>query len=74
MPAVDELSESVAVPVPPEAMETVAGLGDAVRLPEDGTAVSVTVPLNPPRLVMVRVEVEDDVAMKLTVVGLAVRL
>ncbi len=69
-----ELRESVDVPVPPEATDRLVGLRVAARLLEDETAVTVTVPLNPPRLVMVMVGVADDVARKLTVDGLVVRL
>ena len=67
----DELSVSVELPEPPELSAMLEGFRDAVRLPEDDVAVSVTVPLNPPRLVRLMVELPLEPRIMLTVVGLA---
>ena len=61
------------LPLPPDDNATLEGLNVAV-IPDEDVAVRVIVPLNPPRLTRLRVEVEDEPARKLTVVGLAVRL
>ena len=74
MPPVEELSVRVEVPVPPDERGRVVGLSDAVRPDDDEVAVRLTVPLNPPRLTRLIVEVEDELEMKLTVVGEAVTL
>lgn len=68
VPPVDELSVSVDVPVPPDERTRLVGESDVVR-PEEVVAVRVTVPLNPPKLARLRVDVEDEPARKLTVVG-----
>jgi hypothetical protein len=62
---------SVELPEPPEVSVTLVALRDAVRPPEDGVVVSVTVPLNPPRLVRLMVELPLVPTIMLTVVGLA---
>jgi hypothetical protein len=56
---------------PPEARVTLAGLIDAVRLLDDDVAVSVTVPLNPPRLARFIVDVALDPGGNVTPLGLA---
>ena len=68
----DELRLNADVPEPAEESVMVEGLGDAVRLPDDEVAVRVTVPVNPPRLVMLMVELPAVPTSMLTVDGLAV--
>ncbi len=70
----EELSVRVEVPDPPEERTGLAGLNVAVRPGDDVVAVSVTVPVKPPRLARVRVETPLDPETKLTVVGLALML
>jgi hypothetical protein len=71
MPVVVELTVSVDVPVPPLVRMILEGLSDAVR-PEGETLVeSDTVPVNPLRLVRVMVEVAEEPAGIVIVVGLA---
>jgi hypothetical protein len=74
VPPVEEFSVRAEVPVPPDDRARLVGLRDAVRPDDDEVAVRVTVPLNPPRLTRLIVEVEDEPEMKLTVVGEAVTL
>ena len=73
MPPVEELSIRVEEPVPPETNVMLAGFKEAVN-PAGADAVRETVPLNPPMLVTLRVEVDVDPERKLTVVGEAVKL
>jgi len=70
---VDELRLNVEVPEPPDESGTLEVVSDAVRLPDDGVAVSVIVPVNPPRLVMLMVELPAVPTSMLTVNGLAVK-
>ena len=69
----DELRLNVEVPEPPEESVTLEVLSDAVRLPDDEVAVRVIVPVNPPRLVMLMVELPAVPTSMLTVDGLAVK-
>ncbi len=69
---VEELRLNVEVSEPPEDSVTVEVLSDAVRLPDDEAAVRVIVPANPPRLVMLMVELPPVPTSMLTVDGLAV--
>ena len=62
------------MPEPPEANDTVEVLREADRLPDDGVAVRVMVPVKPPRLVRLIVELLVNPTIMLTVVGLALRL
>ncbi len=62
------------VPVPPADNTRLAGLSEAVNPLDEDTAVKVTVPVNPPRLARLIVEVEVDPARKVTVDGLAAKL
>ena len=60
------------MPDPPAASATLAGLSEPTRPLGDDAAVSVTVPLNPPRLARLIVEVALEPDERLTVDGLAV--
>ncbi len=61
------------VPDPPEDRATFEGLSDAVRPLDETVAVNATVPVKPPRLARLRVEVAVEPDAKMTAVGLAVR-
>ncbi len=71
---VDELRLSVELPEPPGERVMLEVLSDAARLPEEELAVRVTVPVNPPRLVRLIVELLVVLTSMLTVVWLALRL
>lgn len=73
VPIVDELRFSVELPEPPDDRVMLDALSDAVRLPEDDDAVIVMVPVNPPRLVKLRVELPVVPTSMFTVDGLEVR-
>ncbi len=60
------------MPDPPAASATLAGLSETTRPLGDDATVSVTVPLNPPRLARLIVEVALEPDEKLTVDGFAV--
>jgi len=70
---VDELRFNVEVLEPPEERVTLEVLSEAVRLPDDEVAVRVIVPVNPPRLVMLIVELPPVPTSMFTVDGLAVK-
>jgi len=70
---VDELRFSVDVPEPPDESVTLDVLSDAVRLLDDELELRATVPVNPPRLARLIVELPDPTSI-LIVVGLDVRL
>ncbi len=59
------------MPEPPADRVTLAGLVDAVRPAEDTVAVSETLPVKPPRLARLIVEVALEPDVKVVVVGLA---
>jgi hypothetical protein len=69
---VDELRLNVEVPEPPEESVTLDVVSDAARPPDDEVAVRVIVPVNPPRLVMLIVELPPAPTSMLTVDGFAV--
>ena len=69
----DELRFNVEVLEPPEERVTLEVLSEAVRLPDDEVAVRVIVPVNPPRLVMLIVELPPMPTSMFTVDGLAVK-
>ena len=69
----DELRLNVEVSEPPEESVTLEVLSDAARLPDDEVAVRVIVPVNPPRLVMLMVELPVVPTSMFTVDGLAVK-
>ncbi len=69
-----ELRVRVELPDTPEDRATFEELSDAVRPLDDTVAVSATVPVKPPRLARLRVEVAVEPDVNVTVVGLAVRL
>ncbi len=71
MPTVPELTVSVEVIFPPDVKVVLAGFRDAVR-PLDGNDAREMVPENPPREVMVIVDVPETPGVMLTVAGLAV--
>lgn len=62
------------MPDAPAERETFKGLIDAVRLPDDAMAVSATVPVKPPWLARLMVEVAMEPDVKVTVDGLALML
>ncbi len=61
------------MPEPPEEIVMLEVLSDAVRLPDDEVAVRVIVPVNPPRLVMLMVELPAVPTSMFTVDGVVVR-
>ena len=69
----DELRLSVDVPEPPDDSVTLDALSDAVRLLDDELELRATVPVNPPRLARIIVELPDPTSI-LTAVELEVRL
>ena len=71
MPGFEELTDSVAVPLPPEERETLEGFSERVR--PDGELVpdNVTAPAKPLRLDRVIVEVTVDPVVVLIDVGFA---
>ena len=73
MPMVPELTVSVDVAVPPEPRTRLVGLTVAVK-PVPAATDRETVPVNPPRLVAVRVDVPEEPASMLTVAPLEARV
>lgn len=71
MPGFEALTDSVAVPVPPEERETLDGLTDRVRPEGELVPDSATVLAKPLRLDRVIVEVTVDPVFVLSDVGLA---
>ena len=71
MPGFEELTDNVAVPVPPEERETLVGLSDRVRPEGELVPDSATVPAKLLRLDRVIVEVTVDPVLVLSEVGLA---
>ncbi len=62
------------MPVPPAESATFGELNEAFRALEEDDAVRATVPVKPPRLARLIVEVPVEPKVKLTVAGLAVML
>lgn len=71
MPGVADPTVSVEVPLPPDVIETLAGLTEDVRLADDTDPARLTVPAKPPRLVRRMVEVELLPVDALIAVGVA---
>ncbi len=69
MPPVDELTVRVEVPEPFDVSVTLAGFVEAVRPEGDTTVVRAMLPVNPPRLWSVMVEVPDWAAKIVKLVG-----